>query len=1285
MRRIVSQRERNEYWQRTAALPQLLADAIDQGVLSDWVKENPNWLKSLGKDPGFADAVKKNVGPSWAQLQNILVNFAMNHDEFAPLAYGALDASKKQMADKYWGQETTPPDWWHPKKAIAKPKDQTLKQLLAKPGLTDTELYDWLDKHPKVDNALKNPDDPAHEGVLSELADKLAPFLSPTNYPAVHEYATPSDPDYKTLLQNNDEYTDVDPAKLKTPEFQKWWSQLSQGQKNYFADQPAEALDEQTNFFGEGGFLDTPESIANTSVDDVMDLLHTPNSPAPGAIDYSEDVDPHEPQVLSTGLGHSTSFNKWVKDHGLADSASQLYTEDLTAYQKACEQYKREYAAGYDKVPPWKPETVINFLKSQGWPENSSGFETLKAYPEMIEENLKTWKSNAAAQAALQKFFPQGGPETNADQPYTPTTFKTKGMPGHTPAWMGSGKQQGEADEQGNYFYEISPGMDAWLQAKGVTPEEVNSWPLNDSLKKEWQALSHSQKDAWAAYETGGASPGAYDALVQSPPFTGPPEDIDALKAQFMSDPALPSAQESPSPKPHLVPGFHTPQGVMTDAPYEKFKPEFEKWLWDNKDKNYTDEQFVDQVNSYDPQQWKAIQQAYDKSLLEKNPAPDTAGAGFGPNGPGTPGAHPSGWQYWAAKKPTTKAQWTSMLNWAAEQKLTSAQKNELYKSWYPDKGNANTGMTNQWFQQQATKKMGETWMEQTGWGVAPPSLAQQVADTGFGLDNLPPAFSQGTHPQQQAALEHLIDIHKGDTKAALQEIYNEHFGAPGTDQSGSSPTPGFATETKTLGQKLHELEPVMDAAKIDAMDPVKQMEVLNKIYSPQSSDPVSQAAQKVIEQHFGIGHLKEGPPLTKKPPSGSQQTFPGMSQTELHHDMPGSASWNVLHDRAKRDRSFGPQDMGLIEDPEFRKWFESAPADYRSVYQHHPAIALDDYGIAQKGGPAYGPVPQGDQGMEYQLDMTPTTTYKKDVEGYPYWPGWTKNPEASSGAGRPKNKWEDDAELLSGQGEIPLPPGSTWVPGQKQKLHRGLNLNLNYWNNRRQSHDGLTPAEEEQAAKLDAIAKIWRGSSEFDLLHPQPEGWAENVPFTSVPSGGKGALDFASWALKNRIPPEQMYDLAESWGLPGDDYGPRPSKTQIPANPMHPDLGNMVLDYIENNPKTWEYVPHGIQSGIGPHWSTKEDVSKHSFASNNATKDNIPVVVSGDWTGRGEDPDRPHGANGYPSEHEITLAPGGQVAINRVQFQAPHTGEWHEVPVTPHVRAASLSHSPLDKVLETR
>ena len=78
-------------------------------------------------------------------------------------------------------------------------------------------------------------------------------------------------------------------------------------------------------------------------------------------------------------------------------------------------------------------------------------------------------------------------------------------------------------------------------------------------------------------------------------------------------------------------------------------------------------------------------------------------------------------------------------------------------------------------------------------------------------------------------------------------------------------------------------------------------------------------------------------------------------------------------------------------------------------------------------------------------------------------------------------------------------------------------------------------------------------------------------------------------------------------------------------------------------------------------------------------------MVVSGDWTGRGEDPDRPHGANGYPSEHEITLAPGGQVAINRVQFQAPHTGEWHEVPVTPHVRAASLSHSPLDKVLETR
>lgn len=74
MRCIIGQREQAEYWQRVAAeLPVLLSDAIDQGLLSEWVKANPNWVKSLGESKLFAQTVGNDLLPSeWLQLQDTL-------------------------------------------------------------------------------------------------------------------------------------------------------------------------------------------------------------------------------------------------------------------------------------------------------------------------------------------------------------------------------------------------------------------------------------------------------------------------------------------------------------------------------------------------------------------------------------------------------------------------------------------------------------------------------------------------------------------------------------------------------------------------------------------------------------------------------------------------------------------------------------------------------------------------------------------------------------------------------------------------------------------------------------------------------------------------------------------------------------------------------------------------------------------------------------------------------------------------------------------------------------
>jgi len=49
------------------------------------------------------------------------------------------------------------------------------------------------------------------------------------------------------------------------------------------------------------------------------------------------------------------------------------------------------------------------------------------------------------------------------------------------------------------------------------------------------------------------------------------------------------------------------------------------------------------------------------------------------------------------------------------------------------------------------------------------------------------------------------------------------------------------------------------------------------------------------------------------------------------------------------------------------------------------------------------------------------------------------------------------------------------------------------------------------------------------------------------------------------------------------------------------------------------------------------------------------------------------HGANGYASEHEITLAPGAPVRVDQMQVQNPNSSSWQPLSITPWIRSANF------------
>ena len=122
-----------------------------------------------------------------------------------------------------------------------------------------------------------------------------------------------------------------------------------------------------------------------------------------------------------------------------------------------------------------------------------------------------------------------------------------------------------------------------------------------------------------------------------------------------------------------------------------------------------------------------------------------------------------------------------------------------------------------------------------------------------------------------------------------------------------------------------------------------------------------------------------------------------------------------------------------------------------------------------------------------------------------------------------------------------------------------------------------------------------------------------------------------------------------------------------IPPVYNSPELGQKILDYLANNPRS--------KSNLGRHWSTSPSVANQfstQMGDHPPTNDKheLPVRMRAHWHGLGEDPNRTNTTDAFPGEKEITLLPGAPVSIQDLEVYHPDHG-WVSTGIQPHRRQA--------------
>lgn len=82
---------------------------------------------------------------------------------------------------------------------------------------------------------------------------------------------------------------------------------------------------------------------------------------------------------------------------------------------------------------------------------------------------------------------------------------------------------------------------------------------------------------------------------------------------------------------------------------------------------------------------------------------------------------------------------------------------------------------------------------------------------------------------------------------------------------------------------------------------------------------------------------------------------------------------------------------------------------------------------------------------------------------------------------------------------------------------------------------------------------------------------------------------------------------------------------------------------------------------GMGTHWSTRPEIAERFSLQSGGDGGGIPVMLTTEWDGSGQDHDRTGVGGEWADEGEVTLLPGTPVSVNSVTFGSSF-GDGHEV-----------------------
>lgn len=549
--------------------------ALDQYVLPEWIQANPSYLKQISEQPHLMQALENSFDDGDRDLfQDVLELAAQDGNKHA---YNLLDPHRQQEVHQEWDYARNTPEWFTNqqntpdmeavKKALGpyykgddqsddiddllKPdpwgqatiKDQlglepdtnqmTLKELLDAGASTST-VMNWLNSHPNAVSALQDPQNPSHEHLVRELGPQLVRHLPEGgSWHAMHNTLGKQQDELMygkgsggpNLPPGGDYWANNPPLgnSQKMKSFLSWAAShnLTPEQKDTLYSSFFPKMTDKKDDFPTKWFDAMTDMVhgAGTTFEDLVQQAGGSPAPAPGP-----GQDGHIPswakQHFTNPEVEYPAFKAWRLDHHEVPSANE-------ALQKWFDLSDQDKQKIIDLYGP-KPSSINDIL-------DDPALDDLLPGPE------------------AQKYYDNADFEDSPSPDYVPSDLITKGMWGHNPGWMGPAKNHPDNPNR----FQLHPGIDAWLQSKGVTPEEVKSWAADyhpdtgntwphkvEALKGMWNSMPPDEKQHWIDIEQGKSSPGGssgeptlWDQWKAKNPKWINPADEKTLKPFFESFP----------------------------------------------------------------------------------------------------------------------------------------------------------------------------------------------------------------------------------------------------------------------------------------------------------------------------------------------------------------------------------------------------------------------------------------------------------------------------------------------------------------------------------------------------------------------------------------------------------------------------------------------------------------------------------------------------------------------------------------------------------------------------